>query len=296
VSFKSAKEKAEELHQEAMTLDDAGHKDRALEKYFEALRLDPSRSTTHYNVGLIYKYRLQWQDSFRYNKRATELAPDDEAANWNLAIAATALRDWRTARAVWRRLGMPVEEGDTPIESDFGATPVRLNPDDAAEVVWAQRIDPVRARIGNIPYSYPAFRHGDVVLHDGAAVGYRVHEGKERAVFNVLELFEASTYRTFTGEIQVREPDDVKALEALCDEGQIVFEDWTTSVQWLCKECSEGRPHDKHDYVREEKWQDRHRVAFATTGDESAIRDAIERWRSSARKLERLDATVSRPG
>jgi hypothetical protein len=36
------------------------------------------------------------------------LAPDDEAAAWNLAIAATALRDWTIARAVWNSLGLHV--------------------------------------------------------------------------------------------------------------------------------------------------------------------------------------------
>lgn len=286
--FKSAKDKAEQLHQDAMAHGDAGEHDRALEKYFEALKLDPSRATTHYNVGLIYKYRLQWHESFRYNKAATDLAPDDEAANWNLAIAATALRDWRTARAVWHRLRMPIEEGDAPIVSDFGPTPVRLDPDGKAEVVWAQRIDPVRARIESIPYLSPGFRHGDVVLHDGAAVGYRLHAGKERPVFNVLEVFEPSAYRTYEAELHVAEPADIEALESLCDQRAIVFEDWTTSVQMLCKACSEARPHDEHEYVHEEKWQDRHRVGFATTGDENAILRAIEGWQSAQRKLERF--------
>ena len=286
--FKSAKEKAEQLHQEAMAHGDAGEHDRALDKYFEALQLDPSRATTHYNVGLIYKYRLQWRESFRYNKTATDLAPTDEAANWNLAIAATALRDWRTARAVWHRLGMPVEEGDTPILSDFGLTPVRLDPEGEAEVVWAQRIDPVRAKIASLPYLTSGFSYGDVVLHDGAAVGYRWHAGTQRPVFNVLELFEASPYRTYEADLEVGEPADIEALQALCDQRAIVFEDWTTSVQMLCKACSEGRPHEKHDYVHEEKWQDRHQVGFATTGEESAIRRAIEDWQNARRKLERF--------
>jgi len=87
-----------------MVLSDAGETDIALKKYLEALELDFSRPTTLYNIGLIYKYRKQWSESFRYNKRAMELAPDDEAINWNLAIAATALRDWQTARGVWNLL------------------------------------------------------------------------------------------------------------------------------------------------------------------------------------------------
>jgi Flp pilus assembly protein TadD len=57
MSTPSEKDQAEKLHQEAMALDDAGDSDAALGKYFEALTLDPNRATTHYNIGLIYKYR-----------------------------------------------------------------------------------------------------------------------------------------------------------------------------------------------------------------------------------------------
>jgi tetratricopeptide (TPR) repeat protein len=164
----SEREKAEELHQEGMDLDEAGKTDLALKKYLEALQLDFSRANTHYNVGLIYKYQGQWSESFLHNKQAVDLDPGDEAANWNLAIAATALHDWRTARSVWHRLGMPIEESQDPIEADFGITPIRLNSGDDGEVVWGRRIDPVRVRILSIPFPSSNFRHGDVVLHDGA--------------------------------------------------------------------------------------------------------------------------------
>ncbi|MCD6061725.1 MAG: Tetratricopeptide 2 repeat protein, partial [Moraxellaceae bacterium] len=245
MSVEDAKEKAEALHQEAMDLDDAGDTDLALKKYLEALQHDLSRATTHYNIGLIYKYRHQWPESFRYNKQAVELDPDDEAANWNLAIAATALRDWQTARSVWHRLGMPVEEGDTPIAQDFGMTPVRLDPDGDGEVVWGRRIDPVRVRILSIPMA--GFRHGDIVLHDGAAVGHRDVDGRRYPVFNVLEPFEASAYSTWEAEVHASQPEDIEALEKICDEFEVAFEDWTTSVQTLCRACSEGTPHDHHD-------------------------------------------------
>jgi hypothetical protein len=53
----SAADRAEELHQEALALDDGGETDAALARYLGALALDGARSSTHYNVGLIYKYR-----------------------------------------------------------------------------------------------------------------------------------------------------------------------------------------------------------------------------------------------
>ncbi len=274
-----------------MALDDAGKTDLALKKYFEALELDFSRSTTHYNIGLIYKYRKQWAESFRYNKRAADLEPSDEAANWNLAIAATALRDWKTARSVWHRLGMPIEEGQDPIEVNFGLTPVRLNPEDDGEVVWGRRVDPVRVRISSIPFPTSGYRFGDVVLHDGAAVGYREYNGREVAVFNVLELFESSAYSTYEAELTVVCPEDVEALHSICDELSVECEDWTTSVRNICRQCSEGRPHEHHNHDKEERWKDRHLVGLAATSRE-VVRQALERWQNHTRKIERLELTI----
>jgi hypothetical protein len=53
---------------------------------------------------------------------AAELRPDDDATNWNLGIAATALREWRIARAAWRRARIKVEEGDAPIVDGSAST------------------------------------------------------------------------------------------------------------------------------------------------------------------------------
>lgn len=287
----TSKDKAEELHQEAIDLRAAGDDDAALKKYFEVLQHDFSRSSTHYNIGLIYKYRKQWPESFRYNKRAVELAPDDEASNWNLAIAATALGDWRTAREVWLRLGMPIEEGTGQIEQDFGVTPVRLNSEDEGEVVWGRRIDPVRIRILNIPYPKSGFRYGDVVLHDGAPVGYRESKGREYAVFNALQLFASSSYNTYEATLSTSNPQDLDDLQVICDEMDIPFEDWTTSVRTLCKQCSEGRPHQHHDKDMEAQWDSRHLVGFAATG-ESVVKKALNRWQNEGRKVEGFDFSL----
>ena len=39
-------------------------------KYTEALALDPERPNTLYNLGLVYKYRRAWRESFEYRRRA----------------------------------------------------------------------------------------------------------------------------------------------------------------------------------------------------------------------------------
>jgi hypothetical protein len=280
------KVRARRLHAQAQAFDQAGESEAALAKYAEALVLNPDRPDTLYNIGLIHKYRRAWPESFEFNRRARELRPDDEATNWNLAIAATALRDWRTARGVWNGLGMNVELGDAPIESNFGVTPVRLNPDDDGEVVWARRIDPVRARIENIPLPTSGFRWCDIVLHDGAPVGYRRDEkGKERAVFNVLELFTASPYSTFEIELVAPTPEDVEALEALCEPIDVQCEDWTQNIRHLCRACSQGRPHEHHDTDggNTEWTPERHVGISALTPD--TVEELLSRWASGPRQI-----------
>jgi hypothetical protein len=287
------REQADRLHSEGMSLSDAGDTPGALTKYLAALELDGDRPSTLYNVGLIYKYQFCWRDSFRFNKRAFELSPDDEAAAWNLAIAATALRDWRTARSVWSNLGIRITPGDAPVEDDFGITPVRLNPDNDAEVVWAKRIDPVRARLTSIPYTDSGFRYGDMVLHDGAPVGYRTYEGQEYAVFNVLELFEPSRFSTYEADIVAPSPKDLEALERICGETGTAMEDWSRSVRILCRACSEGRPHEYHDSdKKEEEWKAERRIALAAIS-ESQIQRVFDAWSDRDRSVTAWGQTLA---
>jgi hypothetical protein len=152
---------------------------------------------------------------------------------------------------------------------DFGMTPVRLNPDDSGEVVWATRIDPVRARIDSIPYKESGFRYGDVVLHDGAAVGYREIGENEYPVFNVLERLEPSSYSTVIASVIISSDDDLEKLEELFSETQHDFEDWTTNIRTICRQCSEGKPHDHHDQELANEWVSERTLGIAVSNNES---------------------------
>jgi tetratricopeptide (TPR) repeat protein len=281
-------QRADRLHEQAQALEDDNE---ALRLYQAALDLDARRPTTFYNIGLIHKYRGAWALSLEFNRRAIELSPDDEAANWNLAIAATAMRDWRAARQAWRRVGIEVDEGDAPIEGDFGMTPVRLNPNDDGEVVWGQRLDPVRARIDNIPYPSSGFRCGDVVLHDGAPVGEREWRGKTYSVFNVLELFEPSAHATFEAEVTVASDADRKALTQALLAAGVTHEDWTESVRVLCKQCSEGTVHEQHDHGLAADWQGR-RVIGVATDDPKHAKAVLSAWADGHRRLVRFECRL----
>ena len=249
--------------------------DVALAKYFAALELEFNNPTAHYNIGLIYKYRGEWRDSFKYNKRAVDLR-GDESELWNLGIAATALRDWRTARDAWKRCGMKLEGEEGPIADNLGMTPVRLDPDGDGEVVWARRLCPVRARVLSLPLPESGVAYGDIVLHDGAPVGTRLDiDGKEKSVFNMLEMFEPSDYSTYTIDAVADSPEAVEALEKICDARRLAFEDWHANVNVICRACSEGRAHEKHDHKANAPWKRERTIGIGarSQGDVVAVLD-----------------------
>jgi hypothetical protein len=296
MSGDTPKKKAEQLFESALDKSEAGDKQAALTLYLESLALDPKQPAL-YNVGLIYKYRREWKESLRYNRLAAELRPNDESSNWNLGIAATALREWRIAREAWERVGISIEAGDGPIVGQFGYTPVRLNgfeeSDASVEVVWAHRQSPVTARIANIPTPEARFRFGDVVLHDGAPTGTRLYApGDERSVFNVFELFEHSDYITFDIEATVPDSSAMKAMVAACETAGIEIEDWTSSLKFLCKACSEGRAHEQHDHsLKSDEWNVQRRIGIASK-DETTVHRILEQWsaRGTGRSIESVDS------
>jgi hypothetical protein len=148
---------------------------------------------------------------------------------------------------------------------------VRLDPNGAAEVVWAQRLDPVRARIINVPMPESGFFFGDVVLHDGAAVGHRLSGEHKYPVFNVFERFERSAYATVVAEVSAPSQADLDALASACADAGIECEDWTDSVTFLCRQCSEGIPHDHHDNdLPDPVWRTVHRLGLAVIANREA--------------------------
>jgi hypothetical protein len=174
--------------------------------------------------------------------------PKNEAAWWNFGIAATALGRWNLARSAWRGFGIDVPDGEGPIALPCGVCPIRINPRDQPEVVWADRLDPARARLFSIPFPESKHRWKDVVLNDGAPTGYRKYKGQEVPVFDALELLERSEFGTFVA--RVRMPPKSRCAENLTEIASELggtAEDWSTSVRLLCKACSEGRPHEEHD-------------------------------------------------
>ncbi len=239
----SSRNQAELLVARANELAEAGEVSEALQLYHQASAMDPSWAAPFFNIGLLSKNRGLWEESFRSNQQATAIDPTHQGAWWNLGIAATAMRRWPEARAAWQGFGLDVPDGDGPIEAPCGFVPVRLDPDGRGEVVWADRLDPARALLLSIPMAESGFRWRDIVLNDGAPVGFRQYQGRDVPVFNVLSLLEPSPFGTYVAEVAFPEPllHLPRLRECAANQGCWV-EDWTTEVRMICRECSEGDP------------------------------------------------------
>ncbi len=167
----------EKLLDEAIEAADQGDTEKAIALYEQILSHEEDWSTVHYNLGLIYKYRRAWEKSYYHNKRAVELNASDEASQWNLGIAATMLGQWRVARQCWNNFGMNYEINDEDTAGNIGIAPIRINPEDSAEIVWTTRICPARTEIYSIPFPSSDHWFGDIVLHDGAPNGTEFRRG-----------------------------------------------------------------------------------------------------------------------
>lgn len=250
---------------------DAGDLDRAAEDFAALAREQPDDTHLQYMLGLAAKYQANWKVSLAANLVAIA-QQDRESARWNAAIAATALGDWAQARAQWKALGIEVPGESGPIETNFGQAALRLNPSIDGEVVYGTRIDPVRMVIDSVPLPESGYRHGDIVLNDGAVTGERRHGERRYRVFNALARLQPSEFRTHTVVLHVRNEEGLEALRKLRAHGIASIEDWTDSIEILCRECSYGVPHE-HREPAPRAWSAERKLGIA-----AKERAAIDAW------------------
>ncbi|MFD7440741.1 tetratricopeptide repeat protein [Streptomyces sp. NPDC059909] len=239
------KSEAERLLKRAQDAFDAEEWQVCAETYEQVLAHYPDERPSAawwYDAALAYKFLRNWPKAYELGREAAARAErgENDPAFWNLGIAATVLREWEVARDAWEGFGIPMPEGEGPVDVDgaFGMTCVRLDTDGEQEVVWAQRLCPTRAQIVNVPFT-EGRRFGEIVVHDGEPKGERVYQGRSVSVFDELVLFEPSALPTLEVTVNAAEVADVHALVELFADRDFGAEP-TSSFTMHCKCCSEG--------------------------------------------------------
>jgi len=268
----------------------------AARRCYTALLQEHESAEAHYMLALACKYRGEWQAALQHNLRSLELRNDtDEPTAWNAAIAATALGDWTQARRLWARCGVEVPAGDGPIHGNFGIASVRLNAWGDSETLFARRIDPVRARLINVPLPESGYRYGDIVLHDGTATGTRQAGAATVPVFNALARLEVSVFRTCTAFVGCASPEDADALTGACGPGIGHIEDWTRSISHYCLRCSAGLPHEDDDdeacEAADEQWDTLRTFGIAAQSPR-AVEKLLRDWKAdgSGRRVQGIES------
>jgi hypothetical protein len=231
----------------------------------------------------VAKWQRRWRESLEWNRNAAERDPTNQPAWWNMGIAATALGDWDEARRAWTGFGVELPPGEGEIVMELGPTPIRLNPEDAGEVVWCRRLDPARAVIRNVPLPESGFRYGDLILHDGAPTGERRLHGKTVKVFDMIELLQASNCKNFEVELQATNAESLDALFRLAADENLGLEDWGT-IRCLCSACSRGtapiEPEENDDFIPPERSSAPTRL-MAAAPDRHSLLTVLDSWTPS---------------
>lgn len=228
---------------------------------FEALLAgNPAHAASHDMLGRIAKYRRDWPASRHHSLCALALYDDPadaKIAQWNAALAATALGDREDARRRWSACGIEVPAGHGAIERPFGVAGLRLEAWGRGETVFARRIDPVRASLIDVPAPDSGYRYGDVVLHDVVPAGERLFHQSRVPVYNALQRLQASEFRTFAVSVRCAERTAIEALCELRVPGIASVEDWSDGPPHPCVRGSLGVAAQSRSSVQRliERWK-----------------------------------------
>ena len=299
VESSSAQTDIDALHACAYAAFDTGDLLEARACFDGLLTLAPGAHDYHYMQGLVCKYLRDWPASLHHNLRSLALRTEaDDASGWNAAIAATAIGDWAEAQRQWAACGIDIPETGSGIGigATFGVASLRLNAWAQSETVFGQRIDPVRARLINVPLPDSGYRYGDIVLHDGAATGQRRFHQSMVPVFNALQRLETSEFQTFAVFASCPRSEDVDALLETRVPGIAFIEDWTENTAQVCLRCSYGAPHrrnsDAHASEKPAGWWPERNIGVAAQSRHSVAK-LLQRWRLN-NSSRRVDAVESR--
>jgi len=200
------------------------------------------------------------------------------------------LGDWERVRALWDACGIRVPEGQGAIVDDCGVAVVRLNPWNGGETVWMRRIDPVRARLLNVPLPESGHRFGDIVLHDGASTGSRWDGDRKVHVFNELQRLEPSDFATHVVFVSCNRSEDLQALLDTTAPGIGYIEDWTDSVRYYCLRCSYGASHRHDAPTVNDDWTPDRNLGIAAQSRKS-VEKLLGDWKkgSGGRRIEGIE-------
>lgn len=223
-------ESIQELYQAARQYEAQADPYMAVKLYRKVIKLAPKWAPPYLRMAMLYKDRREWKPTFHYSKKVAELNPKNEEG-WKIyGLAATALREPKLAAEIWHHLGLEAEQKE---EKRIAPIAILLPQENQKEVVWARRVDPVRARIISIPQPASGHRFDDCVLIDPFQQGVRMVGDRRIPVYETLDLFERSAFQTFGLWVALEKMASLEVLSGLCREFGLGFDNWSLATRLL---------------------------------------------------------------
>ncbi|MCB9540173.1 MAG: hypothetical protein H6704_28505 [Myxococcales bacterium] len=218
----------------------------------EAAAIGPAPAWA-FDLGLLLKHRGRFAEALEQFQAWAAASEPDAPILWNLGICATGAGEPEVAAQAWRQLGMQAQigrAGHAEVQN-LGRVKVRLRGADAEgeprfEHVWVQPHSPCHGEVLNATLYDACADRADLVLWDGAPVGFVEHEGVRVPRFPALARLAEGPLRGFAFRAEQPAPGVVADLvEALGDGVEIVVFDET--VERRCAACIRGEgPHADH--------------------------------------------------
>ncbi|MEO1260448.1 MAG: hypothetical protein AAFZ15_16750 [Bacteroidota bacterium] len=267
----------EELYRQAVAYGQRGDVYHAVKLCKLIARKSPDWSAPYAYLSNVYRNRNEWKPALHYSEKAIEYNPFNEVTWENLALAATAMESWKTARHAWNQLGFRFKNNDEEISLDLGLVPVRLNPTTQPEIVEATRIGPARAIIESIPQPSSGRRYKDLVLLNNKPNKDFVLHGKKLGVFDELEILKSSLWRTYAVILQTGSQEAADTLANLCGEAGLGFDNWSNATRFFQSNLHPKlmEYYDQAIFAKMEK--DAFIVAIAARRDEDIL-EVLKNW------------------
>ncbi len=267
----------EDLYRKAVEYDRCGDVYNAVKLCKLIVRKSPDWSAPYAYLSNIYKGRNEWIPTLHYSLKAVEHNPFDETTWGNMALAATVLENWQTARHAWNQLGFQFKNSEEELHLDLGIIPVRLNPTTHPEIVEAKRVDPARAIIHSIPQPSSGRRYNDLVLLDSKPNKNFILYGRKLDVFDELEILNSSAWRTYVVVLETSSNEDVRTLENLCVKARLGFDNWSNAARFFQSSLHPKVMEYYDQAIFGKLVQDAYLVAIAARKDKEVL-DVLKNW------------------
>ena len=224
---------ARDLFTQATTYDTLGDVYHTVKLCKRAIKLDPDYAPPYRLLGRVYHERQEWKPCLHYYQRYVALRPRARDAWPYIGLAATALRQWRTARTAWNHLGHDLPLTARPPQLAPEIVGVRCKHRGQREILWARRLDPVRAELLSLPQLPTSLNYGDTVLFDLDKVGERMLPGGRVPVHPFLEQTDTRFYRTHRVRLYTESAAPIERLQELCRAANLGFDNWSAATRQI---------------------------------------------------------------